>query len=422
MLEQDAAVVGRELLQIDVVERPLLLGVLVQDLLLLVRCAVRVEQRVEHLLLGLGEHAVGPRDGHERLHDGDVLIVHGPRGYDYFELDARATRVGHLRLAALPALASRPTKSLAATCRRLRNVVGPATRTSKSCPQLELLDARVGPEPDEHPDLGAARRRDDVHRARAGPARRPRCPARPRATGRSRRRGPSTCRAAPPPRSAAFRRRPESQRAPAGTTTRFGAKPSAVATNSRRAPTGMSATSTGACPDRSSTSACGGTSLDDERRPCRPGSPAPTAAAGAGADVAGVRPASAPGRQLPDGDGPQAHRNEGEHDRRAPSRAFFLTRGLLGERRAHLLQLRRLRGQLALVLDAGDAKPPDGPRRRGRVPRRPRALGGGGLVRPSTSSDSTSDSRPGAGDLARLEAPQRSPAAAAASARARPSP
>ena len=75
---QHATIARGEILQVDVVERPLLLRVLLETLLLVGRRLVGVEECVEHLLLLVGEVAVRPSDGDQGLDERERFLLHAP--------------------------------------------------------------------------------------------------------------------------------------------------------------------------------------------------------------------------------------------------------------------------------------------------------------------------------------------------------
>ena len=176
-----------------------------------------------------------------------------------------------------------------------------------------------GPMPDQHPDLGTARRRDDVHRARGAlPA--DLAPGSPAGQGRSPRVGLRLVELHRRPRSAACRRRRCPSVRPAGRRRASARKPSAVATNSRRAPTGMSGTSIGACPDRSEHLGVRRDVVDDERRLAGRGRPAADGAAAEAPTSRACDPPSLPGRSCHTAR-PPGPRGRGRARRRAPSRA-----------------------------------------------------------------------------------------------------
>ena len=262
MLEEDAAVVGRELLELDVVERPLVLRVLLERLASSRRSRCRrrgarraspsPDRRTRRRPRPSGRAPSRSRCPARACEAGcarGALAVNVRRTWPLPRpgalRPARPAGGPALTLACGRARRRRRRTPTPAMWRRLRSVVGPATSTSTSPPHL-TSNCASGSEARELPHLGAARRRHEVNRPRGtlaanlapGLARRPRCPPRRGARGSDR--------AAPPPRSAACRRARVPARTRRGRPRASARYPSAVATNSSRAPTGIFSTSTGA--------------------------------------------------------------------------------------------------------------------------------------------------------------------------------
>src|SRR5690606_10847799 len=97
-----APVAERELVEGDVLEPALLLGVLAELVGLGLRRPERLEERVEQLLLALFEVPVGPGDAHQPLNDGPVMLVHGA----FLPSPPRSVNQGRNEISAPPASAA----------------------------------------------------------------------------------------------------------------------------------------------------------------------------------------------------------------------------------------------------------------------------------------------------------------------------